>query len=133
MRLKSVMLMLSLLTATLSNASLPAQQNRKIEEVTPVKGEYAGKNLNTRSHALIVGINKYQNLPQENWLQYAVKDARDMEKILIRSYGFAPSRFKVLLNEHATKANIEAALSSLSNGDMVHSEDRTLVIFAGLG
>ncbi len=99
MRLKSVMLMLSLLTATLSNASLPAQQNRKIEEVTPVKGEYAGKNLHTRSYAIVVGINTYQNLPQENWLQYAVKDARDMEKILIRSYGFAPSRFKVLLNE----------------------------------
>ena len=133
MRLKSVLLMLSLLTATLANANLPAQQNRKIEEVTPVKGDYAGKTFYTSSHAIIVGINKYQNLPQENWLQYAEKDARDMREILIRSYGFAPSRVKVLLNEQATKANIEAALSSLSNGDMVHSEDRALVFFAGHG
>ncbi len=108
------------------------RQNRKIEEVNPQKGEHAGKTFYSSSHA-IIGINRYQNLPKENWQQYAEKDATDVRDILIKSYGFLPNRITILLNENATKSNIEAALSLLPNDDLVDSEERALIYFVGHG
>ena len=126
-------LVLCALFASMIGSGAIAQTNRKIEEVSPTKGEYSGKTFYTSSHAIIIGINQYKNLSRDSWLQYAEKDALDMREILIRSYGFAPNRIKLLLNDQATKANIEAALSNLSNGDTVHGEDRALIFFAGHG
>jgi hypothetical protein len=57
-------------------------------KVVPASGPLAGKQLYTNSHALLIGINRYQHLPKDKWLSYAERDATGLREVLIRSYGF---------------------------------------------
>ena len=54
--------------------------------------------------ALIIGVNKYQQL---NPLEYAVEDAKSMKSLLSTQYGFAEDNILMLLDNEATKDNIE--------------------------
>ncbi len=86
----------------------------------------------TGSHALIIGINKYPNLPNKN-LSFAVNDAQEFAKLLTDSYGFKPSDVKVLTDGDATLANVRAAITELANPGNVHADDRILIYFSGHG
>ena len=55
------------------------------------------------SWALIIGINKYQNVQK---LDFAADDAIAMKDILIESFNFPEHNITILLNEEATKDNI---------------------------
>jgi len=55
------------------------------------------------SWALIIGIDKYQNVQK---LNYAVDDAESMKNILIDSFNFENEKISILTNEQATKQNI---------------------------
>ena len=59
--------------------------------------------------ALIVGIEKYtaEGLPE---LNYAVDDAEDIRKVLIEHHNVNPNNINLLLNDNATKTNIERGL-----------------------
>ncbi|MCW3054373.1 MAG: hypothetical protein JWN14_3543, partial [Chthonomonadales bacterium] len=96
-------------------------------------GAYAGQTFYSNSHALLIGIHPYANLPKENWLDFADKDATDLRDILVRSYGFLPENVTVLLNEQATKQAIEDALSALADEEKVKPDDRVMVFFSGHG
>ena len=61
------------------------------------------------SWALIIGIDKYQNVQK---LNYAVNDAESIKNILIDSFNFENEKILFLTNEQATKQNI---LKSFSN------------------
>ena len=78
----------------------------------------------TKHHALIVGIDEYQNLSP---LRTAVSDARRLAQVLADVQNFevhAP-----LLN--ATRRDFEALLRTMRNA--VGPEDRVLFYFAGHG
>jgi len=100
--------------------------------IVPTRGEYAGKMFYANSHAVLIGINIYPHIAGAR-LNYAADDAVALRAVLIKSYGFAPENVRLLIDENATRANIESALSDLSNGDLVGSEDRVLVFFSGHG
>ena len=53
------------------------------------------------SWAVIVGINEYtgDGIPE---LNYAVKDAEDIRKVLIDNHNIDPEKITLLLNENAT-------------------------------
>lgn len=87
----------------------------------------------TNSHALIVGVNKYPNLPKSVQLKYAVNDATGIRDTLIDFYGFPKENVQVLLDEKATMAGILAALDRLSNQGTVGADDRIVVYFSGHG
>ena len=72
------------------------------------------------SWALIIGIDKYQNVQK---LNYAVDDAESMKNILIASFNFT--------NEQATKQNILKSFSNITKE--AEENDRVLVFFAGHG
>ena len=110
-----------------------AQQKSKTLRVTPQSGDYANLEFYNNSHALIIGINKYANLPSELQLDFAENDATELRDILIRSYGFAPENITVLLSEQATKQNIDDALAELTDSNRVKPNDRVLVYFSGHG
>src|SRR5579862_10033282 len=131
MRVKS-MLPLMLMACLLAGVGVAAQ-NTKTLRVQPKTGTYAGQTFYTNSHALLIGIRTYANLPKAKWLDYADADARDLRDILIRSYGFLPDNVTILLNEQATRASIEAALASLADDNRVKKDDRILVFFSGHG
>ena len=64
------------------------------------------------THALIVGISKYQNIPS---LTFADADAYNFYQYLISPAGgnIDSNNIRLLLNENATSANIFAALDWL--------------------
>jgi formylglycine-generating enzyme required for sulfatase activity len=108
-------------------------QTAKTLIVRPAGGEFAGQTFYTNSHALVIGISEYGFLPKSKWLDYAAKDAAELREVLIRSYGFLPENVTVLLNEQATKANTEHALSALADDRRIKSDDRVLIFFSGHG
>ena len=60
--------------------------------------------------ALLIGINKYQELP---WLSGSRNDVGVMRDILIRRYGFDESNIQILLDEQAIRSGIINALENL--------------------
>lgn len=98
------------------------------------RAQVAGAPLAPRpgvTHALLIGIAKYQHLPLQGWLPFASADAAALADLLVRKYGCAPVRLTVLLDEHATIDNIDAALAALDDPRYVKPQDQVLVYFAG--
>ena len=87
----------------------------------------------TGSHALIIGINKYPNLPKDAQLKFAVNDAEGMRKTLVDYYGYPADNVVLLTNEKATLAGIVMALRNLNNRNNVRPDDRILIYFSGHG
>ena len=80
------------------------------------------------SWALIIGIDKYQNVKK---LNYAVDDAESIKEILEDSFQFPSGNISILINEEATKQNILKSFSEITKN--AKSNDRVLVFFAGHG
>lgn len=115
----------------------PQQQKRdlRIEKIENEGGEPppARKFNIPRSYALVVGISKYKNLPN-NQLLYAVADAQLMYSVLISQEGgnFPAENVRVLLNEQATLANMRKEINTWLPGE-AKEDDRVLIYFAGHG
>ena len=80
------------------------------------------------SYALIIGIDKYQNVKP---LNYAVKDAESIQDILVNTFNFSEFNIKLLKNEEATKQNILKSFSDITK--KADDRDRVLIYFAGHG
>ena len=80
------------------------------------------------SWALIIGIDKYQNVQK---LNYAVDDAEAIKEILEDSFHFPSDNISILINEEATKQNILKSFSEITKN--AKANDRVLVFFAGHG
>jgi uncharacterized caspase-like protein len=85
--------------------------------------------LYDRTWAVVIGIDRYPNLGRRGQLDYAVSDARAVEKLLREELNF--SQIKPLYNQDATKEDILKALN-LYLAD-TGREDAVLVFFAGHG
>ena len=68
--------------------------------------------------ALIIGINKYDNL---NNLEYAVNDARSIYDILIDKLGYKKENIKLILDDDATKTNIMNAYYEISKDCLLYT------------
>lgn len=66
--------------------------------------------------ALCVGINKFQHLPQGNWLNGCVNDTADMISILTEYMGFTNDDIVRLVDDKATKDDIMENLIEMVNG-----------------
>ncbi len=83
----------------------------------------------TRSVAVVVGINKYQNGISK--LHTATEDATELSRILTKTYNYEVVR---LLDEEATLENLkQLLLETLPNKIRPTEEDRVLFYFAGHG
>ena len=80
------------------------------------------------SYALIIGIDKYQNVQP---LNYAVKDAESIQDILVNTFDFPEDNVTLLKNEEATKQNILKSFSEITK--KAEDSDRVLIFFAGHG
>ena len=80
------------------------------------------------SYALIIGIDKYENVPN---LDYAVSDANSIASLLKDNFNFPSKNVKVLLNNEATYLNIRESLDEISS--LAKENDRVLIFFAGHG
>lgn len=93
-------------------------------------GQTGEVKLYNKSYAVIIGIDKYQNLPKSKELIYAVRDAKGMEQVLRRSYGF--DAIHTLYDGDATKARILRLLMTDLPKEM-DPEDSLFVFWAGHG
>ncbi len=80
------------------------------------------------SYALIIGIDKYENVRS---LDYAVKDAEDIQSMLVDNFHFQQDNIVLLKNEEATKTSIIQEFSNITK--KAESNDRVLIFFAGHG
>src|SRR6185369_14554365 len=70
----------------------------------PATNQSGEVRLYNKSYAVIIGIDKYLNLPQDRQLQNAVKDAQGVQEVLTRHYRF--DRIFTLYDQQATKDRI---------------------------
>lgn len=88
-----------------------------------------------RSLAIIIGIDRYQHIPQ---LKNAVSDAVELASVLKDIYGY---EVLLLLNPRATKEKLDELVVNLQNKTIeldnkqirVDKRDRVLFYFAGHG
>jgi uncharacterized caspase-like protein len=87
-----------------------------------------------RTFALVVGISKYQKLPQELWLQYPDKDAVALRDHLASPRGGAVPAEQMLLltNEQATTAALRQGLNNFLKVKP-GKNDTVFVLIAGHG
>ncbi len=87
-----------------------------------------------QTYALIVGISKYQKLPQDLWLQYANADASDFAKHLASPRGGAvpASNIVLLTDEKATTAAIRSAFQMFLKV-RAGKKDSIFILIAGHG
>ena len=78
--------------------------------------------------ALIIGINKYDNLPN---LEYAVNDAIEVKNVLIKNFRYKEENIRTLIDEQATHDKIMEEYYKLINDTAIN--DSVLVFFAGHG
>ncbi len=117
----------------------PATQERDLRveadttETRPLIPE-PGKVVIPRSYALVIGISKYKNLPPEQQLRFAERDAQAMYSILISPEGgnFRAENVHRLIGPDATLANLKRELEEWLPS-VARPEDRVLVYFAGHG
>ena len=89
---------------------------------------YVKSDIYDNSWALIIGIDKYQNVQN---LNYAVKDAESIKDILVDVFDFPIRNITFLKNKEATKQNIIQAFSDITN--KAKERDRVIIYFAGHG
>lgn len=108
--------------------SNPSPQPRKVPNLRDIrfymKPEYG------QSHALVIGINRYQNASP---LGYAVNDARAVYAKLVETFEFPPENVTLLLDEEATVGAIRQQFLRFCDQDQVGLDDRIVVFFAGHG
>ena len=80
------------------------------------------------SYALVIGIDKYENVRS---LDYAVKDAVDIQSMLVDKFHFKEDNIVLLKDEEATQASILQEFSNITK--KANDNDRVLIFFAGHG
>ena len=78
------------------------------------------------SWALIIGIDKYENVHK---LNYAVDDAESIKDILINSFNFPEENVSLLINEKASKQNIIKSFATITKN--AKSNDRVIIFYKG--
>jgi len=86
------------------NESLANQAALKAAAISP----------DAKTYALMIGVSKYQKLPQELWLQYADADAKTFSQHLAspRGGGVPADQMVILTNEEATTAAVGNAFQT---------------------
>ena len=83
----------------------------------------------TNRRALLVGIDRYANLPYP--LSGCVNDAQVLTQLLEDSFGFGPDATSTLLNEQATRERILAELDALVAA--TEQDDIVVIAYSGHG
>ena len=96
----------------------------------PASGQSGEVKLYNKSYAVIIGIDKYPNLPQDRQLAYAVKDAKGIEQVLKQQYKF--DKIITLYDQQATKSRILELLTDELPTQM-GEEDSLFIFWAGHG
>ena len=87
-----------------------------------------------KTYALLIGISKYKHDPPVESLQFADRDAELFAQLLQKPRGGglkAPDEIRVLTNEAATRAGIDAAVQHFVREKAGSAKQNTLILFIG--
>ncbi|RLI72987.1 caspase family protein [Archaeoglobales archaeon] len=90
---------------------------------------FLGEPCTGEKYAIIIGISDYPG--EENDLNYADDDAKDVNKTLVEVYGFNPNNIYLLIDGDATWNNIIAAIENVKS--KAQSGDEVVFFFSGHG
>lgn len=109
------------------------QRDLKIEKIEEPGAPPKLKTI-PRSYAVIVGISRYQKLPEKLQLQFAERDAQSIYTIAISPEGgnFKQENVHVLEGDKATLANVRHEIGEWLPS-VAKEGDRVLIYFAGHG
>lgn len=116
-------------------SSQQSERDLRIEKDVPAPAKPVAAPVQIpRSYAVVIGISEYQNLPPEQQLHFAERDAEAMYSILISPEGgnFRAEHVHRLVGAQATLANVRRELEEWLPS-IAKEEDRVLVYFAGHG
>jgi formylglycine-generating enzyme required for sulfatase activity len=121
----------SAMALALSSGRASGQNVPKSVTVVARQASTGGRTMYTDSFALFVGVGKYQNA-QIPGIASASNDARTIRDLLVSKFGFNPdpSHTILLLDEQATKQNIEREVTRLCDHNRIKSTDRVFVFFS---
>ena len=104
--------------------SLATQAALKAAEISP----------DAKTYGLMIGISKYQKLPQDLWLQFADADAKTFSQHLAsaRGGGIPADQMVVLTNEEATTAALRNAFQTFLR-NRAGKKDTVFILIAGHG
>ena len=92
---------------------------------TVTRAEDPAETEGGRNYALVIGINRYQQIPQ---LNTAVNDASEVARVLQENYGFTAT---LLLDGKATRSAIIKELNAIKN--RMAANDSLVIFYAGHG
>lgn len=124
-----VLLVLVLALAAPSHAGDTRGGAPENENQVTVQPTLADIVLYERTHAIIIGIDKYPELDGEDQLEYAVGDARAVEALLREKYEF--DSITTLYDEEASRVGIEKAFQTA--GNTMGKDDALFIFWAGHG
>jgi tetratricopeptide (TPR) repeat protein len=104
--------------------SLATQAAIKAAEISP----------DARTYGLMIGISKYEKIPQSQWLQFADADAKTFSQHLAsaRGGGIPDDQMVVLTNEDATTAAVRNAFQTFLR-NRAGKKDTIFILIAGHG
>jgi hypothetical protein len=86
---------------------------------------------NQNKYALLIGINKYSNLPPHYQLNGCINDIEMIASVLEDNFGFPESNITMLRDEEATREGILAAFRGLT--DRIAENDIAVIHYSGHG
>ncbi|MDD2854884.1 MAG: caspase family protein, partial [Desulfuromonadaceae bacterium] len=125
-------LLISMLFVLLSITSSFASETRGLRVVAKdtTTNQTGEVKLYNKSYAVIIGIDRYRNLPPDRQLKNAVNDAKGVEETIRKHYRF--DKIYSLHNEEANRDGIMRLLTS-ELPKTVGKEDALFVFWAGHG
>ena len=127
--MKYLRIIIILLIFTIPITVFSQERGIKIVAIDNATNKWQEISLYNKTHAVIIGIDKYPRLSSEQQLTYAVSDAKAVERMLKDKFVF--NNIYSLYNEQATKSNIEDIL--LNKLSKISKDDAVFVFFAGHG
>ncbi|MBZ5585777.1 MAG: tetratricopeptide repeat protein [Acidobacteriia bacterium] len=130
MRLSRILLFLGCAAAA---AAQQQQRDLKIEKIGNEPTQPKPVTI-PRSYAVVIGISRYQKLPENLQLQFAERDAQSIYTILISPEGgnFKAENVHVLAGAKATLADLRREIDTWLPS-VARDDDRVLIYFAGHG
>src|SRR3989304_4784897 len=86
---------------------------------------------NQNKYALLIGINRYSNLPPQYKLNGCINDIEMIASLLEENFGFPEGNITLLQDEEATREGILAAFEALT--DRVADKDIAIIHYSGHG
>ena len=102
------------------------------EELASAQAAQSAEAAGGKTLALLVGVSKYQKLPQDLWLQFAHADAAAFEKYFLspRGGGLPPENILALTDEKATTAALRNGFQTFLK-TRAEKKDTVFVLLAG--